>query len=159
MVTVHTGFDMVPPLSKGDADYINWANFLLEVQVHYKDDQELVTHPHYLQFLNRQQAKLPFEAHKFLRFSFTLQTDADREALEFFRKASEYVLDLRDIAEKHFDKRRIHYFHEGLDIPTANKGTQQWKDVIKSIISYEQVGFLVVFIFLEGSTNLSHVAR
>ncbi|KAI2623100.1 SET domain-containing protein [Hypoxylon sp. NC1633] len=66
------GFDMVPPLSKETKDAQDWANFLHCVRGYYKDDPNVVTESHYITFEAGEHPMLPFEGHKFLRFSSNL---------------------------------------------------------------------------------------
>ncbi|KAI1763147.1 SET domain-containing protein [Hypoxylon sp. FL1150] len=66
---IDAGFDMVPPLSKGEEDAKNWANFLHCVRSCYVDDPKVEAKSHWIEFKAGEHPTLPYEGHKFRRFS------------------------------------------------------------------------------------------
>lgn len=66
---IAAGFDMVPRLSKGAVDKRNWQSFIEAIKKHYQDDDLVEIKPNYLEFKVGEHPLLPFEGHKFLRFS------------------------------------------------------------------------------------------
>ncbi|OTA68802.1 hypothetical protein K449DRAFT_344677, partial [Hypoxylon sp. EC38] len=66
---IDAGFDMVPALSKGAEDAQNWASFLHCVRSFYKDDPKVEVKSYWIEFNAGEHPMLPFEGHKFLRFS------------------------------------------------------------------------------------------
>jgi hypothetical protein len=63
------GFDMVPRLSKGAVDRRNWQSFIKFIKGHYQNDDLVEVKPNYIVFKAGEHPLLPFESHKFLRFS------------------------------------------------------------------------------------------
>lgn len=66
---INAGFDMAPPLSKGMVDKRNWQDFIDAIKKQYKDDEAVEVKPNYIVFKEGEHPTLPFEGHKFLRFS------------------------------------------------------------------------------------------
>lgn len=66
---IDEGFDMIPPLSREAKDVKDWENFLDCVRTFYKDDPKVETNSHSIGFNAGEYPELPFEGHKFLRFS------------------------------------------------------------------------------------------
>ncbi len=66
---IDAGFDMVPCLSKGAVDKQNWQSFIEVIKERYQNDDLVDIKPNYLQFRAGEHPMLPFEGHKFLRFS------------------------------------------------------------------------------------------
>ena len=66
---MNAGFDMVPALSDNDTDQQKWRNFLDAIRRHYHDDDTLAAQANYIEFKAGEHSLLPFEGHKFLRFS------------------------------------------------------------------------------------------
>ncbi|KAG5793906.1 hypothetical protein H9Q69_007023 [Fusarium xylarioides] len=65
------GFDMVPRLSSGREDQLTWDDFIERIMIVYEDDIEVEIKDNYIKFKAGEQLLLPFEGHKFLRFSST----------------------------------------------------------------------------------------
>ncbi|KAF5622978.1 SET domain protein [Fusarium sp. NRRL 52700] len=63
------GFDMLPRLSSGGKDQDTWKHFSDNVKTTFKDDDKVKVRDNYIQFDVGQNSFLPFEGHKFLRFS------------------------------------------------------------------------------------------
>jgi len=66
---IDAGFDMVPCLSKGAVDKQNWRSFTKFIKERYQNDDLVEIKPNYLEFKAGEHPLLPFEGHKFLRFS------------------------------------------------------------------------------------------
>ena len=66
---IDAGFDMVPCLSKGAVDRRNWQSFIKTIKEHYQNDDLVEVKPNYIAFKAGEHPLLPFEGHKFLRFS------------------------------------------------------------------------------------------
>lgn len=60
---------MVPPLSRGAVDKQNWQSFIEVIKKRYQNDDLVEIKPNYIQFKTGEHPLLPFEGHKFLRFS------------------------------------------------------------------------------------------
>lgn len=76
---IDAGFDMVPRLSKGVLDKQNWQSFIKAIKEHYQDDDLVEVKPNYIVFKAGEHPLLPFESHKFLRFSQRFQAVTPRE--------------------------------------------------------------------------------
>lgn len=63
------GFDMVPPLSEDMVERHNWDAFIENIKSCYGSDAKVELKPNYINFNAGDNPKLPFEGHKFLRFS------------------------------------------------------------------------------------------
>jgi len=66
---IDAGFDMVPCLSKGAGDKQNWQSFIKVIKEYYQNDDLVEIESNYLKFKAGEHPRLPFEGHKFLRFS------------------------------------------------------------------------------------------
>lgn len=66
---IDAGFDMVPRLSKGAADTQNWKSFIEIIKERYATADRVEVKPNYIEFKAGEYPWLPFEGHKFLRFS------------------------------------------------------------------------------------------
>ena len=66
---IDAGFDMVPRLSKGAVDQQNWRSFVKFIRERYQNDDLVEVKPNYLKLKAGEHPSLPFEGHKFLRFS------------------------------------------------------------------------------------------
>lgn len=120
---VDSGFDMVPRLSRGAIDRHNWDQFVAAIKDHYKDDAQVEVKPNYLEFKAGEHPILPFEGHKFLRFS-----------SKIIGGVTTYIDVVRRVAQVHFGSR-IQPWHEGAE----QYGHYNWHEVRESIRSYEQV--------------------
>jgi hypothetical protein len=127
---IDAGFDMYPRLSKGVVDRQNWGRFIDFIKEHYKDDTQVEIKPNYINFKAGEHPKLPFEGHKFLRFSSKVSgsTAADTNV-------EGYIDTVTRIAQIRFGSR-IWCWHEGVD----KFGAYDWNEVNESLRSYEQVG-------------------
>ncbi|KAF4494034.1 SET domain containing protein 5 [Fusarium agapanthi] len=77
MFSSECGFDMVPRLSSGAEEQQTWDDFIDHVKVAYKDDSKVKIKANYIQIEVGDQLLLPFEGHKFLRFSSKPSDDSD----------------------------------------------------------------------------------
>ena len=128
---IDAGFDMNPPLSRGVIDKHNWDTFIGFVKEHYKDDDQVEIKPNYINFKAGEHPKLPFEGHKFLRFSSKVSGSIARSS-----GVERYIDTVTRIAQAHFGSR-VQYWNEGSD----QHGVYDWNRVNESVRSYEQVRY------------------
>lgn len=126
---IDAGFDMIPPLSKGIVDRQNWSRFIEFIKKHYKDDAQVEIKPNYINFNAGEHPKLPFEGHKFLRFSSKVSG-----AIATNSGVEHYIDTVTRVAQVNFGSR-ILYWNEAVD----QHGVYDWNRVHESIRSYEQV--------------------
>jgi hypothetical protein len=126
-VDIDTGFDMVPRLSKGAVDRQNWQSFIKFIKAHYKNDELVDVKPNYIVFKAGEHLLLPFEGHKFLRFSSKI-SGSHAKGVE------KYLDTVTRLAEVHFGSR-IRRWIETADV----RGVYDWQEVHESFKSYEQV--------------------
>jgi hypothetical protein len=124
---IDAGFDMVPRLSKGVVDRHNWESFIRRVKERYKDDELVEAKPNYLEFNIGEHPLLPFEGHKFLRFSSKLLGSHTNGVMK-------YIETVTMLAQLSFGSR-ARYWSEATD----QWGFYNWNDVNDSFKSYEQV--------------------
>src|SRR4051812_14638735 len=60
---------MVPRLSKGGEDGKKWRSFIEAIKERYQNDELVEIKTNYIEFKAGEHPLLPFEGHKFLRFS------------------------------------------------------------------------------------------
>ena len=128
---IDAGFDMVPRLSKGIVDRQNWDRLIGFIKEHYKDDDQVEIKPNYIEFKAGEHPRLPFEGHKFLRFSSKVSGGTAAAT-----GVASYINTVTRIARLIFGSR-IQYWHEGAD----QFGIYDWHEVHESIRSYEQVRY------------------
>jgi hypothetical protein len=122
---IDAGFDMVPRLSKGVVDKYNWECFITCIKDLYKDDGQVEIRPNYILFKAGEHPTLPFEGHKFLRFSSKVSgSTAARTGVDTVTR----------IAKRHVGSR-AQYWNEAFD----RYGRYNWNEVHESFKSYEQV--------------------
>lgn len=126
---IDAGFDMYPPLSTEVVDRENWRGFVDLIKEQYKNDTQVEIMPNYINFKAGEHPKLPFEGHKFLRFSSKVSGSIAADT-----KVDSYIDTVTRIAQTKFGSR-IRYWHEGID----KFGTYSWSEVNESLRSYEQV--------------------
>lgn len=124
---IDAGFDMVPRLSKGAVDKQNWQSFIKRVKERYQNDDLVEIKPNYLQFKAGEYFLLPFEGHKFLRFSSKISGSQAQGVVE-------YIDTVTLLAKLSFGSR-VRRWDEASDI----WGFYSWPEVHESIKSYEQV--------------------
>ncbi|KAH7398528.1 hypothetical protein BKA66DRAFT_592555 [Pyrenochaeta sp. MPI-SDFR-AT-0127] len=125
---IDAGFDMVPRLSKGIVDRHNWDRFISFIKNHYENDDQVEAKPNYILFKAGEYPKLPFEGHKFLRFSSNVSGSNARTT-----NVESYVDTVTRIAQVHFGSR-ARYWNDSFD----QYGEYNWNEVSESIRSYEQ---------------------
>ncbi|KAL1633264.1 hypothetical protein SLS58_011153 [Diplodia intermedia] len=125
---IDAGFDMVPCLSRGSIDRHNWDRFIRFIKDHYEDDPQVEIKPYYIEFKAGEHPKLPFEGHKFLRFSSKISG-----AIAAATKVEDYVNTVTTIAQLHFGSR-VKCWNECLD----QYGQYGWNEVNESFRSYHQ---------------------
>ncbi|KUI66561.1 SET domain-containing protein 5 [Cytospora mali] len=125
---IDAGFDMVPRLSRGIVDKQNWDRFITQIKEYHKDDAQVEIKPNYIVFKAGEHPMLPFEGHKFLRFSSKI---SGRNASE--TRVESYINAITRVAKAHFGSR-IQYWNEC----AGQDGYYDWKEVHESFRSYEQ---------------------
>ena len=126
---IDAGFDMVPRLSKGIVDKHNWDKFINTIKSVYKDDDKVEIKPNYILFKAGEHPALPFEGHKFLRFSSKISgSNAAATGVEA------YIDMVQRMAETMFGSR-VRCWNECFD----QYGHYDWNEIHESIRSYEQV--------------------
>ena len=66
---IDAGFDMVPRLSEEAIDQQKWQSFIEVIKERFQNDNLVEVEQNYLRFKAGEHPSLPFEGHKFLRFS------------------------------------------------------------------------------------------
>lgn len=127
---VDAGFDIYPRLSKGIVDSHNWGRFIESIKEYYKGDTQIEIKPNYIIFKAGEHPQLPFEGHKFLRFSSKISGSIAADT-----NVESYIVTVAGFAQANFGSR-VRYWHEGAD----QSGVYSWTEVQESIRSYEQVG-------------------
>lgn len=135
---INAGFDMVPRLSKGAVDKQNWQSFIKVIKEHYQNDDFVEIKPNYIRFKTGEHPLLPFEGHKFLRFSSKI-SGSNAKGVE------EYIDTVARVAWVSFGSR-VRCWNETTD----ERGFYNWQDVHSSIESYEQVCYSILTINIEG---------
>ena len=120
---VDVGFDMVPRLSTGAVDTENWQSFIKIIKEHYQDDDLVEVKPNYIVFKAGEHPRLPFEGHKFLRFS-----------SKILGGAKKYIDTVTQVAKLSFGSR-VRYWNEA----GGGRGFYNWHEVHDSFKSYAQV--------------------
>lgn len=124
---IDAGFDLVPRLSKGAVDRQNWQSFIKIIKERYQNDDLVEVKPNYIVFKAGEHPRLPFEGHKFLRFS-------SKTSGSHAQGVQEYIDTVTRVAKACFGSR-IQDWDEGFD----EQGFYNWQDVNDSFKSYEQV--------------------
>lgn len=124
---VDAGFDMVPRLSKGAVDKQNWQSFIKVIKERYQNDELVELKPNYLEFKAGEHPLLPFEGHKFLRFSSKISGSQAKGVMD-------YVDTVTTVARVCFGSR-VRCWSEAAD----ESGFYNWQEVFTSIKSYERV--------------------
>ncbi|KAI9839779.1 MAG: hypothetical protein M1837_002018 [Sclerophora amabilis] len=96
------------------------------IQELYQNDMIVETKPNYIVFNAGEHPRLPFEGHKFLRFS--SKTSGNRA-----KGVEEYIDTVTQVAKCWFGSR-VRYWNEARD----NLGFYDWEEVHDSVKSYEQ---------------------
>jgi hypothetical protein len=115
---IDAGFDMVPRLSKGAVDRQNWQSFIKTIKEHYQNDDLVEVKPNYIVFKAGEHPLLPFEGHKFLRFSSKI-SGSHAKGVE------EYIDTVTQVAKVHFGSR-VRAWNEAAD----EVGVYNWQEVL-----------------------------
>lgn len=121
---VDCGFDMVPPLTGLDSDTIRWRAFIEKIKEIFQNDPVVQLQPRFIEFQVGEHPLLPFEGHKFLRFS--SKTSGFRSAA-----AEPYIDDVYRLARTFFGEQ-VRFWHE----LNEGNGFYDWKAVNESFKSY-----------------------
>jgi hypothetical protein len=124
---VDAGFDMVPRLSKGAVDRQNWQSFIEATKQHYQSDDLVEVKPNYIVFNAGEHPLLPFEGHKFLRFSSKISGSHAKGVMKYLNTVTQ-------VAKCYFGSR-VRAWNEATD----ELGVYDWQEVHDSFKSYEQV--------------------
>lgn len=89
------GFELVPPLTTREEDKFRWQEFLSDFKQMHLRDPRVEWKDNYILFKFGERPMLPYEGHKFLRFS-----SEGHEAI-----ADKYVQNLHWFAKRHFGDR------------------------------------------------------
>lgn len=135
---IDAGFDMVLRLGKGAVDMQNWQSFIKVIKERYQNDALVEIKPNYLEFKAGEHPLLPFECHKFLRFS-------SKTSGSHAKGVEEYIDTVTRVAQCHFGSR-VQYWNEAAD----GRGFYNWQEVHDSIESYEQVCYDTLHLTVGG---------
>ncbi|KAF9728645.1 Nephrocystin-3-like protein 2 [Paraphaeosphaeria minitans] len=125
---IDAGFDMVPPLFKGGVDRHDWDHLIDFVRTRFKDDPQVEIKSNYIAFKAGEHPMLPFEGHKFLRFSSKVSgSTAAATGVE------QYIDIVARLAKVRFGSR-VQYWNEAWD----RYGIYECDEVNESFRSYEQ---------------------
>ena len=118
------GFDMVPRLSNSVADRRVWDQFIDSVKEFYEGDVNVEIKPNYIEFNVGEHPRLPFEGHKFLRFSSKITGSHST-------RVGEYLDTVTRIARTYFESR-VKRWNELYDV----WGHYDWNEVHDSMLCY-----------------------
>lgn len=104
---IDADFDMIPCYSKGAVDKQNWQSFINVIKERYQNDGLVEIKSNYLKFKAGQHPRLPFEGHKFLRFSSQI-SGSHAKGVE------KYIDTVTQVAQICFGSR-AHYWNEAAD--------------------------------------------
>ncbi len=140
---IDAGFDMVPRLSKGAVDKQNWRSFIKVIKERYQNDDLVEIKPNYLEFKVGEHPLLPFEGHKFLRFSSKISGS-------HAKGVGEYIGTVTRVAQVSFGSR-VRCWNEAAD----ELSFYDWQTIHASIKSYDQVRCGILNMTVEGFLNLN----
>lgn len=135
---IDAGFDLVSCVSKGAVDKQNWLSFINVIKERYQDDDLVEIKPNYLKFKAGEHPLLPFEGHKFMRFSSKI-SGSHAKGVE------KYINTVTRVAKVCFGSR-VQYWNEAAD----EWGFYNWQEVHNSIESYEQVCYNILNMTIEN---------
>ncbi|KAI9779771.1 MAG: hypothetical protein M1816_003350 [Peltula sp. TS41687] len=119
-------FDMVSRLSKGAVDRQNWQSFIKIIRERYQNNDLVEVKHNSIVFKAGEHPLLPFESHKFLRFSSKV-SGSHAEGVE------EYINTVNRVAKVSFGSR-VRYWNEAFE----EWSFYNWQEVNDSFDSYEQ---------------------
>ncbi|KAG6090441.1 hypothetical protein E4U15_005033 [Claviceps sp. LM218 group G6] len=117
------GFELVPPLTTREEDKFRWQEFLSDFKQMHLRDPRVEWKDNYILFKFGERPMLPYEGHKFLRFS-----SEGHEAI-----ADKYVQNLHWFAKRHFGDRARFWDEmagQSAHYPMA-KVRKSWKSYLK----------------------------
>lgn len=129
---IDAGFDMVPPLSNGAVDRQNWQSFIKIIKEQYQNDILVEVKPNYIVFKAGEHPLLPFDGHRFLRFSSKISGS-------HAKRVEEYIDTVTQVAKASFGPR-VRYWNEAF----GELGFYSWQEVNNSFRSYAQVCFPIL---------------
>ncbi|KAF4437247.1 SET domain-containing 5 [Fusarium acutatum] len=121
---IEVGFDMVPRLSSGAGDQQAWKEFIDHVRAVHHDDSKVKVRAYYIEFEVGEHPFLPFEGHKFLRFSSKLNSNGNVE---------HYIYSIIRLTRLYFGPR-VHPWNDGLN----QFDYYSWSEVHDSFRLYNQ---------------------
>ena len=140
---IDAGFDMVPRLSKKRVDRRKWQSFIKAIREHYQNDDRVEIKMNYIEFKAGEHPLLPFEGHKFLRFSSKI-SGSHAEGVD------DYINTVTRIASSLFGSR-VQPWNDAV-----NEFHYTWTEVNDSIASYEEVCCVHLFLKLASYINCLH---
>ena len=135
---IDAGFDIIPRLSKGPVDKQIWRSFIKVIKERYQTDNLVEIRPNYLKFKAGEHPLLPFENHKFLRFSSKISGS-------HAKGVKKYIDTVIRVTQVSFDSR-VRYWNEAAD----ELGFYNWQEVHTSVESYKQVYYNILNMTVEG---------
>ncbi|EXA29335.1 hypothetical protein FOVG_19159 [Fusarium oxysporum f. sp. pisi HDV247] len=126
---IDAGFDMVPQLSRTEADHEAWDLFINMVKERYKTDERMEINSNYISFNAGEGPILPFEGFKFMRFSSKVSGSTATTT-----GVCDIIKAVTRIAKSIFGSR-VRYWSEAAD----DYGYYKWDEVHASIESYDKV--------------------
>ncbi|KAF2868036.1 hypothetical protein BDV95DRAFT_457425, partial [Massariosphaeria phaeospora] len=123
---IDAGFDLVPRLSKSIEDKNRWRSFIDCVKRKYEDDDGVEVKANYIEFNAGEHPILPFDGHKFLRFSSKISGKTGNQAEEYIRGVTHIATSILG--------SRVERWSEMYD----QYGFYGWKEVYESQRSYDQ---------------------
>ncbi|KAI0395389.1 hypothetical protein F5Y17DRAFT_423408 [Xylariaceae sp. FL0594] len=125
------GFDIVPRLAGVVDDWKKWDEFILSVEHHYANDEQVVRHEHCIEFkAGEEHPLLPLFGSGFLRFFGVEATGSDAETSRVVR---DYIQRVTGFARKAFGSR-IRPWNE----LCGDVGFYNWDDVRDSMRAYNE---------------------
>jgi hypothetical protein len=126
-----SGFDMVPRLGTSMSDTSKWAHFIDQVKFRYRGDPKVELKWNYMLFkAGAHLLLLPFEGHRFLRFSSMVSAGIGDPT-----EAKQCISTVSHIAQCVFGDRI-----KSWDESTGQSGEYDWNQVHEAIKSYDKVG-------------------
>ncbi|CAG1959692.1 unnamed protein product [Fusarium graminearum] len=127
---IDAGFNMVPQLSRTEADHKAWDIFINMVKERYRTDERMKVNSNYIFFNAGEGPILPFEGFKFMRFSSNKVSGSTATTTGVW----DIIKAVTRIAKSIFGSR-VYYWSEVAD----NYGYYKWDEVHASIESYDKI--------------------
>lgn len=123
---IDAGFDMVPPLGNNSMDHQKWLRFIAAIKETYEHDEQVRIEVNVIHFHAGEHPLLPFEGHKFRRFSSKISGAC--------RGVYDYLETVSSIARQYFGAQVVWW-----DESSDQYGFYDWREVHNSIKSYDEV--------------------